>query len=54
MFWDDKYLPLSTYNGEVSRGILHTEEYKEKMKLMQEQYINELREWGSAKGYIVL
>lgn len=54
MFWDDKFLPLSTYNGEVARGILHTDEYKEKMKVMQAEYLSEMKEWATVKGYIVI
>jgi len=54
MFWDDKYLPLSTYNGEVARGVLHTKEYKEKMKLLQKEFNSERKEWAINKGWIVI
>jgi len=29
---------LAKYNAEVSRGIMHTEEWKDKMKVLQEEY----------------
>ena len=32
---------LATYNSEVSRGIVHTKEYNQKMKDMQEQFDKE-------------
>ena len=54
MFWNDKYLPLSTYNGEVARGILHTKEYKDKMQLLQDEFFVEQKEWAINKGWIVI
>lgn len=54
MFWDDKYLPLSTYNSEVARGILHSEEYKAKMRLMRDSFIADTKEWAISKGWIVI
>ena len=53
MYWDDMFLPLSVYNAEVSRGILHTREYKEKMKVMQDDFIERQTEWAKSKGWIV-
>jgi hypothetical protein len=41
--WDEKFSPLATYNSEVSRGILHSVEYSEKMRKLQKEY-NELME----------
>lgn len=35
VFWNDIFYPLIVYNSEVYRGILHTEEYKEKMNQLQ-------------------
>jgi len=52
MFWDDKYIPLSTYNTEVSRGILHTDEYKKRMKIMQEEFMEEMTEHAISQGII--
>ena len=37
---------LARYNGEKSRGIMHTDEYKKKMKLLQQQYDKEIRTQG--------
>ncbi|MCP4354145.1 MAG: hypothetical protein GY793_00670 [Proteobacteria bacterium] len=54
MFWDDKFIPLSTYNGEVARGILHTDEYKKKMKAMQDEYDSEMKQWALNKGWILI
>jgi hypothetical protein len=41
---------LSAYNGERSRGIVHTEEWDAKMAALQERW----NEWaGSSSGIIV-
>lgn len=37
-FWDDRYLPLAVYNSEVERGIVHTDEWKQKMSKLQSEY----------------
>ena len=29
---------LATYNGEIGRGIVHTAEWDERMRLLQERY----------------
>lgn len=39
--WRDEYYVLAKYNGEVARGIVHTKEWKERMKELQEQYDTE-------------
>jgi hypothetical protein len=35
---DAEFTRLAVYNGEVARGILHTEEWADKMALLQERY----------------
>jgi predicted small metal-binding protein len=42
-FWDDKFNALATYNAEVSRGIVHTLEWKHNMRYLQAEYNNKLR-----------
>ncbi len=39
-----KYWSLFRYNEEVSRGIMHTEEYKSKMEKLNKQYAAEIKE----------
>ena len=34
---------LATYNTRVSDGIVHTEEYKKRMKKLQEQFNKDLK-----------
>lgn len=33
-----RYAELATYNSEVARGIVHTDEWKQRMRLEQELY----------------
>ena len=54
MFWSDKYQILAVYNGEVGRGILHTDEHKEKMELLQEEYKEDQIKWANNNGWIVI
>lgn len=41
----DRYLPLAVYNDEISRGLLHTPEYKLHMSDLQ----SEFNAWQSAQ-----
>ena len=36
--WDPRFSVLATYNGEVARGIVHTEAWTKKMITLQEEY----------------
>lgn len=45
---------LATYNAEVSRGIVHTEEYKEKMAKAQKEYNDGLVLSAKSKGMGVI
>lgn len=38
LVWKSEYDSLATYNSECARGILHTEEYNQKMKAIQQEY----------------
>ena len=38
VFWERKFHKLADYNGEVARGILHTDEWRELMADMQDYY----------------
>lgn len=42
----DKFEPLAIYNAEVSRGIVHTPEYRERMALLQLEFA----EWATTDG----
>jgi hypothetical protein len=55
MFWrakrssdllDPKYVPLATYNAEVARGIVHTEDWKKKMFDLEMDYSREAAEFS--------
>jgi len=37
---------LAIYNSEIKRGIMHTKEYKTKMKLLQKEF----DEWNVLEG----
>ncbi len=50
MIWENKFNALATYNSELSRGILHKEEYKRKMKDLQEEYDRKLKKFYEASG----
>ncbi len=43
--WDDKFNKLAIYNSEVSRGIIHTEEFKAKMAVLQEEYNQRIKKY---------
>lgn len=45
---------LSVYNSEVSRGILHSSEYSQKMAELQMQYNLGLKRHYEVQGYIVI
>lgn len=34
----DKFVPLAYYNSEVSRGVVHTEEYATQMAALQSEF----------------
>ena len=36
--WKPEYNVLASYNSEVSRGVLHTNKWKEKMRQLQNNY----------------
>lgn len=41
--WEKQFNDLATYNSEVARGIVHTEEYILKMQGLQKQYDEKMR-----------
>ena len=52
--WEDRFEALAVYNAENARGIMHTEEYREKMKVMQDEYDRKLRDWNEECGIRVI
>ena len=58
IYGDKYYTPnisaLATYNAEASRGIVHTEEYKEKMGALQKAYDLSVRLNAESKGWKVI
>jgi len=38
--WNHKFDALATYNAEVMRGIMHTEDYNRRMSVLKEEYNN--------------
>jgi hypothetical protein len=36
--WDNKFNVLATYNSEVYRGIVHNDDYRESMSILQAEY----------------
>lgn len=53
-FWKPKYDALAQYNAEVSRGISHTKEWKEKMAKLQADYDARMREFAKKEGHTIL
>jgi hypothetical protein len=45
---------LSSYNGEVARGLVHTPEWKAKMAVFQERWNRWAVEQAAARGDIVI
>ena len=50
-FWESRFDELATFNAEVSRGIQHTPEKRDRMAAMQSEYNVKLE---SLPGVIVL
>ncbi len=48
-----EFADLATYNSEVARGIVHTEEWKRLMALRQEQFNAEQHAWYERQGMTV-
>jgi len=48
--WDDKFQRLAVYNGEVSRGVVHTPEYCKAMSVLQSEYDARLKEAAEASA----
>ena len=36
--WDSKFDALATYNNEVRRGLVHTQEYEKRMDELQKEH----------------
>ena len=48
--WKPEYDALALYNAEIKRGLVHTADYMNKMKRVQEAYNEELlKEYESCK-----
>lgn len=43
--WDPKYDCLARYNSECTWGILHDEETKAKMRILQLEYNKRMEDW---------
>ena len=41
---DEELHQLAVYNAEVARGLVHTQEWQERMKVLQQKYDNRLPE----------
>jgi hypothetical protein len=52
-YQEDRWLPLATYNAEVSRGIVHTPEWKAKMADWQKLFDAEMAERYGGKPRFV-
>lgn len=46
VFWEPQFQVLATFNSEVARGLLHSEEWKAKMAQTQRWYDEKLRAKG--------
>lgn len=45
---------LATYNAEVYRGLVHTEEYAERMRVLQERFSCSWRERAEREGWVIV
>jgi hypothetical protein len=43
--WESKFSALAMFNAEKARGIMHTREYIERMRVMQDEYDKKLSAW---------
>ena len=43
-FWEERFNALAVFNAEMARGVMHTAEYTEKMRVMQQEYDAKLLE----------
>ena len=48
-FWLPEFEALAQYNSEKSRGIMHSPEYSEAMKKLQEKYNERLANFNAAQ-----
>jgi hypothetical protein len=46
----NELLALATYNAEVGRGIVHTDEYDDRMRELQEQFDDSNRPQSAREG----
>jgi hypothetical protein len=53
-FWKPEYDALAQYNAEVSRGLLHTEEWKIKMRGLQIDYDARGIVFAKRNGFLVV
>lgn len=53
-FWDSKFDALATYNAEVARGIVHTEDYARRMMALQAEYDARMRAQTGRFDVVVL
>lgn len=49
-FWEERFSALAVFNAERARGIMHTAEYAEKMRAMQQEFDVKLRAWNEERG----
>lgn len=47
-FWEDRFQVLADYNREVSHGIMHTKEWREKMRCLQQDYDEKTKQWSES------
>lgn len=38
VFWERRFSELAEYNSEIGRGIIHTQEFCDRMKTLQKEY----------------
>lgn len=53
-FWEERFNELAVFNAANSRGLMHTQEFTERMRIMQEEYNSKLREWAENNGIKVV
>ena len=49
-FWEERFSALAYFNDEIYRGLVHSQEYVERMKKLQEEYNNKLFKYYHDNG----
>lgn len=52
--WTQNDNRLATFNSEISRGLIHTKEYKDEMRILQKEYNKKIKEHCLINGWKII